>query len=218
MRCKVPGGLRVVVLAIAATMAAVTPPVTPAVARAQEEPAADEPPFLEGQDRLDVATPAMRLERPSDSWQFLNLEVLERRAREAHQDVRGYEALKARLWHGTTRSNIFVKAFPDTVHRAEPPAAADLAGPMAENLVAALVEGQLKQQGAVRVGPRAGWIFEVHGRPRGARPDAPPVAIVSAVVYRPEDHHIFTFTLEGPAEKITPLKRDLLKLLRKARL
>lgn len=211
------GGLRAVALSAAATLAAVGA-VAPTHVVAQEEPAEEEPPFLEGQDRVDVATPAMRLERPSDSWQFLNLEVLERKAREARQDVSGYQTLKARLWHGSTRSNIFVHAVPDTVHRAAPPAPADLARPMAEGLVGALVDGKLEQQGAARVGPREAWIFEVHGKPRNARPDAPPIAIVRAVAYRNEDHHIFQFTLEGPAEKIGQLKRDFMKFLKKARL
>ncbi len=218
MRTQVRGGVRAAVLVAAASLAASGVVLSPAPVVAQDEPDAEDPPFLEGQDRVDVASPAMRLERPSDSWQFLNLEVLERKAREARQDVSGYASLKARLWHGSTRSNIYVHAVPDTVHRAEPPTPADLARPMVEGLVGALVEGKLEQQGAARVGPREAWIFEVHGKPRGARPDAPPVAIVRAVAYRAEDHHIFQFTLEGPAEKIGQLKRDFMKFLKKARL
>lgn len=215
MRSLLPGGLRAVVLAAAAAGAAVTF-VPPAPAGAQDQPADEEPPFLEGQDRVDVQTPPLRLERPSDSWQFLNLEVLERKARDAGQDVSGYQTLKARLWHGSTRSNIFVHAVPDLVHRAAPPTPAELARPMVEGLVRQLVDGKLEQEGAARVGPRAGWIFEIHGKPRA---DAPaPVAIVRAVTYRAEDHHMFTFTLEGPVEKIAQLKRDFMKLLKKARL
>ncbi|MCO5165156.1 MAG: hypothetical protein M9894_02155 [Planctomycetes bacterium] len=177
----------------------------------------DEPPFLEGQDRVDCQEPPLRVERPSDSWMFINLEVMQRRAEQARQDVSGYRTLRARLWHGSTRSNIFVHATPDNVRRTSPPAAAELARPMAEGLVGALEGGKLEAQGATRVGAREGWMFEVHGRPRGRDENAGAIAIVRAVVYRPEDGHVFTFTLEGPAEKIAQLKRDFVKLLKKVR-
>ncbi|MBX3472162.1 MAG: hypothetical protein KF878_35365 [Planctomycetes bacterium] len=177
----------------------------------------DEPPFLEGQDRVECQEPPLRVERPSDSWMFINLEVMQRRAEQARQDVSGYRTMRARLWHGSTRSNIFVHATPDHVRRTAPPPAAELARPMAEGLVAALEGGKLEGQGATRVGAREGWMFEVHGRPRGRDAEAGAIAIVRAVVYRPEDSHVFTFTLEGPAEKIAQLKRDFVKLLKKVR-
>lgn len=214
MVTKVHSGLAVALLVGAAALA------VPVPATAQGEPKApapEDPPFLEGQDRVDVEAPPMRLERPSDSWMFLNLEVLQRRARDARQDVSGYQNLKARLWHGSTRSNIFVHAQPDTVHRAEPPTAAELAGPLMQGLVQALVDGKVEQQGAVRVGGREGWSFEVHGRSRGEA-NAPLMAIMRAVAYRNEDHQIFMFTLEAPADKIGPLKRDFGKLLKKVRI
>jgi hypothetical protein len=213
MLTKVHSGLAVALLVGAAAMA-VPVPVT-----AQGEPKApapEDPPFLEGQDRVDIETPAMRVERPSDSWMFLNLEVLQRQAREARQDVSGYLHLKARLWHGSTRSNIFVHAQPDTVNRAEPPTPQAIAEPLMQGLVQALTEGKVEQQGAVRVGNREGWSFEVHGRPRG-EPNGALVAIMRAVVYRNEDHQIFMFTLEATADKIGPLKKDFGKLLKKSR-
>lgn len=196
----------------------------PAATTAQEEPkqgepaapAADDTPFIEG-DKVDVETPPCRLERPSDSWQFVNLEVTRRQAIEQKQDVSGYATLKARLYHGRTRSNIFVKAEPDNVHRAEPPKPADLARPMAEGLVAALTDGKLEQQGAVRVGAREGWLFEVKGTPKQGN-DPKPIVILRAVVYRAEDHQLFTITLEGPADKASELRKDLLKMLKKARI
>lgn len=211
---KVHSGLAVALLVGAATLAV---PVPVGAQGEPKAPAAEDPPFLEGQDRVDIETPAMRVERPSDSWMFLNLEVLQRQAREARQDVSGYQNLKARLWHGSTRSNIFVHAQPDTVNRPTPPTAQELAGPLMQGLVQALTDGKVEQQGAVRVGAREGWSFEVHGRPRGEA-NAPLVAIMRAVAYRNEDHQLFMFTLEAPADKIGALKRDFGKLLKKARI
>lgn len=197
----------------------------PAASPAQDEPKAepkkaepdpDAPPFLEV-DRVDIETPPCRIERPSDSWQFVNLEVMHRKAIEAKQDVSGYVTLKARLFHGRTRTNIFVKVEPDVVHRAEPPKPTDLAKPMIDGFVAALVEGKLVKQGSVQVGAREGWLFEVRGKPRDPA-GAPPIVLVRAVVYRPEDHQLFTITLEGPADRAADLRKDLLKMLKKTRL
>jgi hypothetical protein len=204
--------LSAALLAAPAATTAQDEPKKPAAA----EPAAPAEPFLQV-DKVDVETPPCRIERPSDSWLFLDLEVMRRQAIEQKQDVSGYATLKARLYHGRTRSNIFVKAEADVVHRAEPPKAADLAKPMADGLVAALTDGKLEQQGAARVGAREGWLFEVRGKPKDP-PNAAPVVIVRAVVYRPEDHQIFTITLEGPAEKAADLRKDLLKLLKKVKL
>jgi hypothetical protein len=178
---------------------------------------ADDEPILVGQERFDCQEPPFRLERPSDSWQFLDLAVLERKAREAHQDTSGYQALKARLWQGATRANIYVYVQPDLVNRAAPPEPAELGQPIAQGLVAALLDGKLEQEGAVRVGSRAGWTFEVHGRPHEPA-NAPPIAVLGTVVYRPEDHQIFKLTLECPEAELGRLKRDYAKLLRKARL
>jgi hypothetical protein len=142
--------------------------------------------------------------------------VLQRQAREARLQVLVAADVLPRLWHGRTRSNIFVVAQPDTVNRAEPPTAQDLATPQMQGLVQALTEGKVEQQGAVRVGNREGWSFEVHGRPRG-EPNGALVAIMRALVYRNEDHQIFMFTLEAPADKIGELKKDFGKLLKKSR-
>lgn len=180
--------------------------------------AQDEPPFLEGLDTLEVETPPFRLQRPSDSWMFLDLAALERQAEAQRLDTSGYRTLKARLWLGASRANIYVHVTPDPyANRATPPTAQELAAPQRDGLVRALLEGRLEGEGAVRVGQREGWSFEVHGRPRDPA-DAPPVAILRTLVYRVEDRQIFQLTLEGPLDRAAALKRDYAKLLRKARL
>ena len=84
--------------------------------------------------------------------------------------------------------------------------------PLLDEVKAALTEAEVKQAGAAKVGPREAWMFEVHGKAGAAAR-----AVVKAVTFRPEDKVVLTVTLECPAERVAALKRDLTKVLRKAR-
>src|SRR5688572_32206577 len=132
-------------LLLAAALLAAPPVVADDDPKADPKGEPSEEIFL-GVDKVDVEAPKMRVERPSDSWQFINLELAQRQAREQGQDTSGYATLKARLYQGRTRSNIFVHAQPDPQARKEPPPAQELAGPMIEGLVRALGQGKLEQQ------------------------------------------------------------------------
>jgi hypothetical protein len=182
------------------------------LAAAQE----DAPPFLENQEKLELTEPAMRLERPSDSWQFLNLAVLREQAKKANQDTSGYDLLRARLWQGSSRSNIFVHSRPDPVSRAEPLTPEQHGRPFLEELEKRVLrEPQRKGEGPAKIGPRDAWMFELHGK---VGTSEAVMAIVKAITYRKEDNQIIWVTLECPAEKVGVMKKELLKFLKKARL
>lgn len=176
----------------------------------------DAPPFLENQEKLELTAPVpMRLERPSDSWQFLNLEQLREQARKAQQDTSGYELLRARLWQGSSRSNIFVHSRPDPVSRAEPLTPEQHGRPFQVELeTKVLREPQRKGEGPAKIGARDAWMFEIHGK---VGTSESVLAIVKAITYRKEDNQIIWVTLECSVEKVGAMKKELLKFLKKAR-
>ncbi len=199
------GALAALSLALAA--------LAPGAARAEDDPG--DAPYFEGLEAVDVQAPPCRIERPSDGWLFLNLEVLAQRARAAGQDARGYEALKARLWRGSARANIYVRAQPDVVARREPATSAELGRATLARMQEAWPGARVVQQGAVRVGRREGFVFELHATPPGAKQ---PVALVLATVFRPEDNQIFTLSLEVHPDRLEAVRKDFAKLLKKARI
>ena len=181
-------------------------------ARAQEDPS-DDTPFLEGETQ-ESAQPPLRVTRPSDSWQFVDLERARTQAQARGEDISGYKTLRFRLWYGAARSNIFVHAWVDEVVRDGPPDPEVLARGMVEGLKSHLEGMKVKAFGRGRVGRRVGALFEVQGKNVRQGKD---VAILRAVVYRPEDRAIVTVALECPAEEVDKVRKDFKALLRKLR-
>ncbi|MCA8923714.1 MAG: hypothetical protein KDD82_18025 [Planctomycetes bacterium] len=174
-----------------------------------------EPPYDLEREEFKCESPPFLLERPSDSWVFLKLDVLQERARAEGQDPSGFETLKAQLWWGAAKASIYVRAFPDGVHRREPPTSDLFADGQLEHLQRALSEAELKKRGPAKVGKRLATILEVEGK--NAAGD--PWLVQEAVVYRPEDLTVFVISLEGPAgERTKDLRKQFKKLLKKVRL
>ncbi len=201
-------------LAAAATLGAVG---LPALADDKAPPPApadpDAPPYLADQERVDLTAPPLRIENPGNGWILLDLEKLKERAKAARQDVSGYERLKVRLWHPASRTaDIFVHAWFDQVSRATPLTAEQHGQPLLEAVKSSLTEAEVKGTGATKIGARDAWMFEVQGKA-----GAVARAVIKAVTFRAEDKVVLTITLECPAEKAAALKRDLTKVLRKAR-
>lgn len=172
----------------------------------------DAPPYLADQERVDLTAPPLRIENPGNGWILLDLEKLKEKAKAARQPVDGYEQLKVRLWHPATKGDIFVKAWFDQVSRAAPLTVEQYGQPLLEGVKANLQESEVKGTGGTKIGGREAWMFEVHGKA-----GAVARAVVMAVTFRPDDKVVLTITLECPAERAAALKRDLTKVLRKAR-
>lgn len=192
-------------------------PLTWLPATADDKPPApaadpDAPPYLADQERVELTAPPLRIDNPGNGWILLDLEKLKEKARAAHQEVSGYERLKVRLWHPATKGDIFVHAWFDQVSRAAPLTVEQYGQPLLDAVKADLAEAEVKQAGAAKIGAREAWMFEVHGKAGTV-----PRAVVKAVTFRPEDKVVLTVTLECAAERVAALKRDLTKVLRKAR-
>jgi hypothetical protein len=207
---------RPVLLALAASVGlALALPSLPATADDKAPPAAadpDAPPYLPDQERVELTAPPMRIDNPGNGWILLDVDKLKEKAKAARQDVSGYERLKVRLWHPATKADIFVDAWFDQVSRAAPLTVEQYGQPLLEGVKTALQEAEVKGTGGTKIGGREGWMFEVHGK-SGANARA----VVKAVTFRPEDKVVVSITLECPADRAAALKRDLTKVLRKAR-
>lgn len=179
-----------------------------------QAPAADPdaPPYLADQERVDLTAPPLRIENPGNGWILLDLEKLKEKARAARQPLEGYERLKVRLWHPATKGDIFVDAWFDQVSRAAPITLEQYGQPLLDGVKAALTESEVKGTGGTKIGGRDAWMFEVHGKAGTVAR-----AVVKAVTFRPDDKVVLTITLECPLERVAALKRDLTKVLRKAR-
>lgn len=211
MRCPRPSPCPLL-LVLTLALAGLVSPTGSAPAAAQdadgEDPTDDT--FLQGDD-LVVEDPPLKLTRPSDSWQLLNLDALRRKMAERNRALP--EELKARMWYGAARANVFVHAFRDP--QADPPSeAAAVAAAQIEQLKKVLgAATEVRGPGQVRVGARVGVMFEAHGALAGK-----PHVIMRAVVVRPDDRQIITLTLECPPDRLKDLRKDWKKLLKKARL
>lgn len=177
---------------------------------AQDPPAAD--PYLPDLDRLDCQEPPLQVRRPDDSWTFVDLAVLEQQARQKGEDTSGYRTLRARLWHGASRSSIFVRTW--GWRGREAPTPAELGESMLAEWQASLADPRVRARGTARVGRREGYVFEVEGSQAGS---GERLHVMQAVVHRPEDNQVLVIALETTAEDPRPLKKDLLELLKKVR-
>lgn len=168
--------------------------------------------FLEG-DKQTCEDPPFRIERPNDSWRFIDVRKLEAQASARREDVSVYERLRYRLWYGSARANIYVTAWKDDQSREEPLTAEGFASTQIEGLRPVLGEMVVVRTAATKVGKRAGALFEVRGTLRGK-----PHAIVQAIVVRPEDHAIVLLSLECAPDDVKDLMKDFKTFLKKARI
>lgn len=174
---------------------------------------AEEVPLLET-ETVTCSQPALRVTRPDDAWQFVDLAAMRARAEQAGGDTRGYEVLRARLWSGAARADVYVRAWTDAVEREAPPAPAALILEVFEPVRASFGDdAKVKRPKGVRLGGRGGASIEVSGtlRSGGAH------AVVLAAAYRPEDATVLTIALECKPDQVKQLLKPFKKLLKKLR-
>ena len=148
------------------------------------------PPYDDKQSEFKTDAPPLKVERPTESWYFLKLDELKKQCEERKQDTSGFQNLKARLYWGLGRANVYLYAQAD-------PNAKDLEAlgkARLDRIKNQLREVKVKSQGAGRVGKRAAYLFELEGKP--PRDGAQAVTIMAAVVIREEDHQVFDVVLE----------------------
>lgn len=188
-------------------------------ALAQDEPAEDSP-FLEG-DKIELEDPPLRLSRPNDSWQFIDVEKIKAKRRAQGLNNAGYATLCAQLWYGAARANLFVRCWKAAALPQGDKAADDLlADGFQRELEGILKNPKLGKRKRVKVGKRAGIWFEIQGEAPDPRdPDKMvTLTIIKIVVFRPEDNAILTLSLEfSDPKRAKALGKDLKKLLKKVK-
>lgn len=194
MKLRVPSTLLAVAVAL---------PLTPL--RAEEEP-----PYDVDQKEVVSEKPPFKLERPNDSWLFIKLDKLQERLRARGEDTTGFRNLRARLWWGAAKANLFFFGYAD-------PSARDLEAlgkARLEQVKGSLLDSKVKSAKMARIGKRPAFVFEVEGRPR--REGAKPLVVVYAISIREEDAHVFELQLEAEAgnERIKDAREDFQKLLK----
>jgi hypothetical protein len=174
----------------------------------------DEPDLIDiERDELECATPPSKWKRPSDSWQFLDLDAMRERMAARGENVRSLDGVAARLWFGSAQGNIVVRVRPHPSHT--PPELETLGQQEAQAYVGVVADGELKKLGGTRVGKRPAVRFEIEGK----NGDGQEIVLIGAVTYRAEDNQIFTVLLDVLAEssQLKTVKKDFKTFLKKAK-
>jgi len=170
-------------------------------------------PLLDVED-VTCAAPALRVTRPSEAWRFVDLAAMRARAEQTGADTRGYAVLRARLWNGSARADVFVRAWADPVEREQPPDPAALILEVLEPVRASFAEGaKVNRPKGVRVGGRPGALVSL----AGALAAGGEHAVALAAAFRPEDRTVLTVALECRPEQLKKLTKELKALLKKIR-
>jgi hypothetical protein len=171
--------------------------------------AEEDPPYDVEQEELKGDAPPFKLERPSDSWLFIKLDVLKEQVQKQGGDTSGFTNLKGRLWWGAAKANLFLYAYPD---RGDAELEAQAKGRL-ERIKQNLLEPQVKSFKAARIGKRPAFVFEIEGKP--PRVGADPVVLLVAMASRPEDKQMFEVIMEVAGNgRVEEAKKDFSKLLK----
>ena len=179
---------------------------------ADDEPQ-DDTPYLEG-DKQICKQPPMLLKRPSDSWQFVDLEKMKKKAEAEGQDVStpAWRQLKFRLYSGSQRANIFVYARIDDEERDEPLTAEALAEGKLASLRGAFKEPTVGKPKKVRVGRTVGVMLQIEGALlQGGKEHA----VLAATGFRSQDKCVLEVQLECKPSQVKKLSKELKTLLKK---
>lgn len=172
--------------------------------------AEEEPPYDIEQKEVTSEKPPFKLERPNDSWLFIKLDKLQEQLRAKGEDTTGFRNLRARLWWGAAKANLFLFAYGD-------PSAKDLEAlgkARLERVKGNLEEAKVKSAKMSRIGKRQAFVFELEGKPR--RAGAKPLVLMFAISIREEDAHVFEVSMEVEAEneRAKEAREDFQKLLK----
>jgi hypothetical protein len=181
--------------------------------KAEEEPE-DDTPFLKG-DKQTCKKPLLRMVRPNDSWQYVDLAKIRKKAAAAGRDVSGMRTLRFRLWNGTKRASVYVWAWIDPVNRDKEPLTPEImALGKIKQLKGAFKEPKMGKPKKARIGKRVGASFQITGTLlRGGKKHA----IVCTTGFRPADKCCLVVQLECSPDQVVKLSKDLKKLLKKFR-
>lgn len=173
----------------------------------------DDTPFLSGEEQR-CEQPALALERPGDAWQFVDLAKLRQQAEAKGEDTKGYATLRFRLWFGAKRANVYCWAWVDEETREQPLTTEAFVLTKVSDLRAAFTDPKISKPKLVKFGKRAAAMFSIEGAlAEGGKQHA----VLCAVCVRPEDNTICVLNLECEPEQLKELKKDFLKLLKKAK-
>lgn len=173
-------------------------------------PAPDDPPFLVG-DTHTCKQPPLRVTRPSDAWQFVDLARVGRAS----------GGTKFQLWYGAARANIIINAW---VEGLRDEIKKDPSGHAVEQrrrqLEGTVRELKVVRRKRVKIGKRVGALLVVTGKVPARRDPTRlrPITIEKAICYRPEDSVFLEVHLEFEDPRRTKqLEKDFKKLLKKVR-
>jgi hypothetical protein len=189
------------------------PALAPAPALAQDDDAEvdDDSSFL-GVDKHTCQDPPIRLTRPNDAWQFVDLAKV-------YAQRGGAGNLKFQLWYGAARASIYVRAFKLSPSAKLPELDGLVDGGVAE-LTKALQEAKVTAKKGAKVGKRPAALYAMEGKaphPR-RRTELRTVFITRVVCTRKEDNTVLVIQLEhSDSSRASALGKDLKKLLKKAK-
>ncbi|MGE0713176.1 MAG: hypothetical protein AB7N76_12145 [Planctomycetota bacterium] len=172
----------------------------------------DDTPYLEG-DKQTLKEPPIQALRPSDSWQFVDLEKMKKKAQEQGADLSGYQGLRFRLYYPAKRADVYIWAWIDESEPDKALTAEKMAEMKVTQLKAAFKEPKLAKPYHTRVGRQVGVGFELSGE-LAAQPKVQR-GIVCTVATRSEDRCAIVVQLECHPDQLKELTKDLKKLLKK---
>jgi len=191
------------------------------VACAQDDGAGevgDESPFLD-LDKASCEDPPLKITRPSDSWQFVDLEKVKAQRQAQGESLQSYATLKFQLWYGAARASILVRAF-SLGGAGKLPELEELVDGGVRELQGILRDAEVKAKKGVKVGKRPAAWYQVEGQaPEPRRPtELRPVVVIRVVAVRPEDRTVLLVQLEhGDPKRTEDLSKDHKDLLKKAK-
>jgi hypothetical protein len=173
---------------------------------------ADDSPFLEGTEKIELKEPLLRVTRPAKEWAFLDLAVMKKKALEKAGSAKGpvedmYDKLKVQLEYSSAGADFFVWAVTDQ--------RADLTPDKLGGEILEQTRGFFKDKGKVtgnakaKLGKLDAWGIEVEGALASTGTE---MDVCKLVVYRPDDKVVFVLSLEVPKDKAAQVKKDKKKL------
>jgi hypothetical protein len=174
---------------------------------------ADDSPFLENTDKVELAQPLLRVTRPSKEWVFIDLEVLKKQELKKAGSAKGpvedmFQRLKAELQYSAANASFFVYAWSDT---RKDPTPETLGGEVLEITRSFFKDkGKVTGNAKTRLGKLDAWGIEVEGMVASGGDDE--MSVSKLVVYRPDDKMVFLLALEVPKKKLDLVKKEKKRL------
>ena len=177
---------------------------------------ADDSPYLENTDKVELEKPLLRVSKPAKEWTFMNLQVLKKQDLARAGSAKGrvedaYQHLKAQLNLGSASANFYVYAWTDD---RKDVTSEKIGGELLEQCRGCFKDkGKVASNGKTAHGKLEAWGFEVEGKLEGADPSSTDETHVAKLaVFRPSDKMAFVLSLELPKKKLDAIRKDKKKL------